>query len=498
MTPTFYREDDPSKDSLPETFIDRYTAWGASATDAPKQYHTANAVVMLSTIMSPYLKLETSYGEIKPNVWCMILAGTTVTRKSTTMDMAIKMLHEVHPDFLMGTDGSPEGIMSELSSRDGKISLFHRDEITGWIEATTKRDYLSGMLEAFTRLYDGKHEKRILRKESVEVNDPNLVIMSGGIKTKMAELMTMDHIRSGFLPRFIMISGTTRADDIRPIGPPPTEDELRQAARDPREAVLEELYAIATRYLPKKTEEKVEIAGVVKLLTAKPEKVKLTASADAWARIQQLKYDAQKLAEDSANPEIYVPIFDRLSNTVIKLAMLLAGAEGSTVISKMHVVKAIALSEPWLQCIIDFAEQLEAMPDIDRWEKRTDKILKFIADAHPEPVTRTDLMRKFRIKAREVDDLEKTLIARGQIRIEKIVKKGTTTNTRPRFQYRLNYPGYEDGVIVVAASVKERPSRDSGNKRFYNPNNADKEYFREQGQETPSRKLSRMPIGEDR
>jgi hypothetical protein len=452
---------------------------------------------MLSTIMSPYLRLETSYGEIKPNVWTMILAGTTITRKSTTMDMALKMLHEVHPDFLMGTDGSPEGIMSELGTRDGKISMFHRDEITGWIDSTIRRDYLAGMLETFTRLYDGKAEKRILRRESVEVNDPNLVIMSGGIKTKMQEIITMDHIRSGFLPRFIMVTGTTTADDVRPIGPPPSA----KSGRDPREVVLEELYHIAVNYLPKKsTEEKVEIAGVVKLITAKPDKTTLSASPETWARIQQLKYDASKLGEKSTNPDIYIPLYDRLSNSIIKLAMLLCGAENRTEISIDDVRKAITYSDRWLHTITEFAEALERMPDMDKWEKKVDKILRHMK-ATEEPLLRSEMMRNFHIRSRDVEDIEKTLIARGQIRIEKVQAGGRGRQMKTQYVLNTSYSLPPEGAIVVAASAKEtaKPRRDA--RPFFNPKQRDKEYWREhygEDAKTPSQRLLELPIGEGR
>lgn len=497
MPPTFYREDDPDRDTLPETFIDRYTAWGATATDAPVQYHTVNAVSMLSTVMSPYLTLETSYGDIKPNVWTMILAGTTVTRKSTTMDMALKMLHEVHPDFLMGTDGSPEGIMSELATRDGKISLFHRDEITGWIDSTIRRDYLAGMLETFTRLYDGKAEKRILRKESCEVNDPNLVIMSGGIKTKMQEIITMDHIRSGFLPRFIMVHGATKMEDVRPIGPPP-KNRHDFVGRDPREVVVEELYHICTQYLPKqKTEEKVEIAGVVKLIKTKPQKTIMTATPEAWERIQQLKFDGGVLGERSTNPDIYIPLFDRLTNTIIKVAMLLCGAESRSEITFTDVVKAISYSDRWLISIVDFAESLERMPDMDKYEKKIDKILKRLKHAGKDGIDRADLMRSYHIRSRDIEDIEKTLVARGQIRIVKVKSNGRVNQYRTIYMTNgIHLPA--EGSQVVAASTKEHrdPRRDA--EPFFNPKHSDKEYWREEyGTETPSQQLLRMPFGED-
>src|ERR1044072_4964991 len=168
-TPTFVRIEDPELDDLPETFLDRYREWGATVTDAPAQYHTLNGVLILSTIVCPYTALATSYGEIRPNVWGMILAGTTITRKSTTMDLAQSVLDELGIDFLMGTDGSPEGILSEMADRDGKVSMFHRDEITGWVENSIKKDYMSGLLESFTRMYDGKPESRVLRSGKIDV-----------------------------------------------------------------------------------------------------------------------------------------------------------------------------------------------------------------------------------------------------------------------------------------------------------------------------------------
>ena len=69
-------------------FIDEYKAWGSQACDAPPQYHIAGACIIMSTLMAHRIKLATSFGSIIPNLWFMILADTTLTRKSTTMDMA--------------------------------------------------------------------------------------------------------------------------------------------------------------------------------------------------------------------------------------------------------------------------------------------------------------------------------------------------------------------------------------------------------------------------
>lgn len=455
---SFVRPEDPPVDSLPETWVDRYTKWASEQTDAPVQYHTVNGIVVLSALMCPYLFLRTSFGTIKPNIWAMILAGTTLTRKSTSMDMANAMIRDVQPDYLLGTEGSPEGLFAELAERDGKIAMFHRDEITGWMEAILKKDYLAGTIEVFCQLYDGKHVRRVLRGQAYDIDDPNLVIMSGGIKTRMQEILTMEHIRSGFIPRFIMVSGTTKIDEIRPIGPPV---DIIHGGRDPREEIVEELYKIVCYYLPgDDPNNKIEINGVVKMSkTQHSVKKELTCTPEVWERIRKLKYDSGKYGENSPNPEIYTPLYDRVSNSVIKIAMLLAGARQSYVVELSDLYKAIHYSDPWLESLSELAAALETAPEMDRWEKRADKVMKFLKEKHPEPVTRTEMMRQFRIKAKDFDDLEKTLIQRGEIRIHK-VQNGSTRGKTERTEYVLatQYTTPREGTIVIDAPKKERPT----------------------------------------
>lgn len=451
---TFRRWEDTDEEDLPRTFIDTYVDWAVTATDAPRQYHVVNAAIMMSAVMCPYITLETSYGIIKPNLWSMVLAGTTITRKSTTMDMALKMLEECLPDCKLGTDGSNEGLMSELALRDGQVSLFHRDEITGWMEAITKKDYMAGMLESLTRLYDGKHEKRVLRSSAVEVREPNFIIMSGGIKTKMQEVVTIDHIRSGFLPRFIIVSGTTKADEQRPIGPPPSfEDETGVTLR---ETVLNELHSIVQYFSPGEPPvQKVTIAGITKEIVLELPRYNLQGTPEAWDRIRQLKLDATKMGEDSDSPDIFIPIYDRLSNSVIKLAMLITGARKTDKLELSDVEKAITYADDWIKYAAEFAQALQTAPDMDKWEKKADKIVAYLHKVFPHTPTRTDVMKNFRIKSIDIKAIEDTLVYRGLMTVRTVMngKSG-----RPRTEYVLSpvFQHTNGETRVVAAPVKAR------------------------------------------
>lgn len=441
---TFIRESDGSPDELPETIIDRYTAWASKITDAPPQYHRVSGAVILSTIICPHVSLETSFGSIRPNIWAMILAGTTLTRKSTSMSIANQMMSDVLDDHMLATDGSPEGIFSELALRNERVSVFHRDEITGFITSVTSRDYLSGLLESFTQLYDGTEQKRVLRGQSIVIKNPYFVFYCGGIKTRMEELVGMEHIRSGFLPRFIFVTGTTTSDQIRPIGPPEKEAQ-RTDGNAPRDAIVDELWRINKYYTepppdPAKTLS-VKVGGLTRAVapvqSPGPVHHQMEATDEAWTRIRALHYDAMTLGENSSAPELYTPLFARLADSVIKVAILLGAADLKPVVELHHVQNAIRFSQEWLDSLMDFAGRIEQAPEMDKWERKIDKIVSYVRSKHPNEVTRTEVSQKFRIRTKDMVDIENTM--RDRRLVEIVREKHRDGNTRNTDGYRYWY-----------------------------------------------------------
>lgn len=427
---TFLRPTDPASCDLPRTFVDDYSEWAATTTDAPIQYHRATGVTILSTIMTPYISLPTSFGTFVPNIWMMVLAGTTMTRKSTSLDIARKILDDVTDDYMLAEDGSPEGLLTELGFRDGKVSVFHRDEVTGFMASISGRDYMSGLLESFTRLYDGQPQTRLLRRERIEIKKPYLIFMAGGIKTRMEELVGMEHIRSGFLPRFIFVSGSTTRDEVRPIGPP-TDDELQDDEESPRNKIIDQLWRINEYYTrpddSQPTNNVIKIAGITKASApAGPKHIRLRGSPEFWARLVDLNDDAMEMGERSSAPELYTPMYQRLSNSILKVSMLLAGAEFKGTIELYHLQKAIALAQEWVETVTDFASAIEQAPEMDKWERRSDKIVQWVRNQHPTEVSRSEAMEKFRIRKRDMEDIEATLVERGAIQISPFpVPRGT-------------------------------------------------------------------------
>jgi hypothetical protein len=395
-------------EAAPDTFVERYIEWASGLGDAAPQYHQAGAFVCLSSLLAGSIRLPTSYGMIVPNIWFMILADTTLTRKTTSMDIAMELIEEVDSDIVMATDGSIEGLLTALSSRPNRPSVFLRDEFSGLLEQMTKKDYMAGMPELLAKLYDGKMQKRILRKEIIEVRDPRLIMFTGGIKTKIMSLLTYEHVNSGFMPRFVFITAESDLSRLRPIGPPTT------TTTGNRSAILAELTDISKRY------DQTQVITVEKLKTKIERKLVFdaTMTPDAWVRYNKLEANLLEMGLKSDKPDILTPIGDRLAKSILKAALLMAAATqrgDEIIISELDILRAIKYGERWrvyAQEVIDNVGKGVA-------ERLLDNIHRTVV-RNPSGVSRSVIMQNHHLTARDATQIFETLEQRGLVKRQKV------------------------------------------------------------------------------
>jgi len=390
--------------SSQETFLDRYITWASSLGDAAPQYHQASAFVALSSILAGSVRLPTSFGTMLPNLWFMILADTTLTRKSTAMDIVMDLVEEVDDDIVLATDGSIEGLMTALQGRPGRPSVFLRDEFSGLLEMMVKRDYYAGMAEVLTKLYDGKMQKRILRRETIEVREPILIIFAGGIRNRVQSLLTQEHVSSGFIPRFVFITAESDAGRLRPLGPPTTLE------TDNRNLLIRELADMVAHYH-------------VVSNTGTPQKVNAMLTTDAWVRYNMLEQKMLKAGLDSERPDLMTPLFDRLSKSALKAAVLIAASrqrDERVKVEEVDLVTAIKYCSDWRNYAI------EVVNGVGRTtvERELDKVYNAIVRA--PGIARTKLMQSYHLTARNADLIFDTLIQRGMIAVTRIGNGGST------------------------------------------------------------------------
>jgi uncharacterized protein DUF3987/DNA primase RepB-like protein len=395
------------------TFIEEYTDWASSLGDAAVQYHQASAFMILSGLLSGCVCLPTSFGRIFPNLWFMILADTTLTRKSTAMDLATDMLVEVNSDAILATDGSIEGLLTGLASRPGRPSMFLRDEFSGLLEQMSKKDYYSGMAETLTKLYDGKIQKRMLKREVVEVRDPRLVIFAAGIKKRTQQLLTFNDVSSGFIPRFLFVTAESDMDRLKPLGPP-TDVDLTERYR-----LLEKMTEIHNFY---GREELFELPNGVKIPKPKVSEAQLTS--EAWVRYNQFESDMLRAGLASEMPDLMTPLYDRLAKSTLKAILLLTAARQireDITITLEDVLLGIKYASGWRSYAIEVINGIGK----GMMENQLDSVMSNIR--RNPGVSRGQLMRNHHLTAREADAIFSTLEQRGLIAVSK-VGKGWTYN----------------------------------------------------------------------
>ena len=392
--------------SMPDGFVERYIKWASDLSDAAKQYHQAGAFTILSALLCGHVILPTSYGSIIPNLWFMILGDTTLTRKSTSMDMAVDLLSEIDPEAIMATDGTLEGLMTILSGRPKKPSVFLRDEFSGLLDSMLRKDYMAGMPEMLTKLYDGKMMKRVLKRESFEVKDPRLIMFTGGIKTKITQILTMEHVASGFMPRFIFITAESDITRIKPIGPP-TDIDLGD-----KDTLVSELTKIRDHY---QGFEPMHI-GDQELTLAIAKEHKAVLSKEAWVRYNQLEMTLTKYGMDSEIPDAMTAVGGRLANSILKAAVLMASArqfnaKNTVYISEDDILRAIKYGEAWRT----YADEVISNVGITGDERLIGKIEQYIRHCGPAGSNRSTVLRTFRLTARQGRDILDTMVQRNMI-----------------------------------------------------------------------------------
>lgn len=387
------------------TIVEDYVNWARGLSDAAWQYHEAGIFTILSALLCSYIRLPTSAATLNLNLWFMILANTTLTRKTTAMGIAMGLLDEVDSDAVLATDGSIEGLFSGLSSRSGRASIFLRDEISGLLEQMQKGDYRAGLGEAFAKLYDGNREKRILRKETIEVKDPRLILFTGGVKNKVFELLDHSHVLTGFLPRFIFVTAEAEIKKLRPMGPPTVENMVKRAD------FIHRLRTIFDFYDAQKST--VTVNGQVIGNQRKVHDAVLTG--EAWDRFNRYAESMLDDALKSIYRDSLVPTYDRLCKSGLKIATLIAATrmEDKVVVTDDDVVRAFFYIERWRKYSFEVVTNLGK----NQFEKVLDKVVGYIAR---EPgITKSKLMRLCLLSTRNAAEVLDTLQQRGMLRREK-------------------------------------------------------------------------------
>lgn len=396
-----------------DSLVKDYKEWGDVATDAPFEYHELSSFIALSALIAGGVKLPTSFGELVPNLWGLILGESTLTRKTTAMRMAMDIVTDIDDEAILATDGSPEGLLTGLSMRPSRTSIFYKDEVSGFFDSINRKDYLAGLPETLTQLYDvPKILQRLLRKDTITIQEPYFIFFGGGIRDKVYSLVKEEYVLSGFLPRFLVVSSSTDMDRLRRTGPPtPVSDKLK-------ERVINHMVELKQQYSLSSV---IEVGGQQMVNS-----IKITAKMKdpVWSYFGDLEMALINVANDSAHAMVALPTFQRLAFSLLKMATLIGASRrppnksNELWLEKDDLKQAAWYIQRWGRHSIDLITHAGTTVE----EGKLQRVILFVGTN--QGCKKSDIMNKFHFSAKEAREILETLTERGRLVVR---KSGKTT-----------------------------------------------------------------------
>ena len=371
------------------TWIDTYTDWALtrSPQSAP-DYHRSLAYLVLSAAFSDRVCIPLKYGVTYPNLWTLIIGDSTRSRKSTAMNFALAIIHRLEDidgeKLDIGNDATQEALIQELGKRDGQFSLLHTDEVSGFFQELYLKNYRVGTIEKFTEIYGGSVPVA-LRSSKDAGNKVRARTAFGflgvGVRKHVAESLTRRNFESGFLLRMTWTVADSpryqKGDSDVEFGEKHADGTYDSDFRD----MAVHLWEVRERY-------------------SQANPTSLGIEQDALDRLNQFAHDAHVLASKETDDTLDAGV-DRLRDSVLKAAALLAAYYREPKINLFHVLAAIAQGEIWFRGLVRMLSEVSN----SSFGRQQDDVFNFILVQKGHEVPESQIYRKFRFKPSEFNEI---------------------------------------------------------------------------------------------
>lgn len=391
------------------TFIDAYVDWAGKKTDGAVEYQIASAFTVLSAAFSDIGCAAPKYGRMGLNLWFMLLGETTRSRKSTSRSLMLRMItaYETHAGYQIdiGSNATGEALVKHLSGRDKMTSMFHRDEVQGLFKEFVTKTYMAAAADQYTELYDGKVPVMLrstgassgVKAVQTERAETNFIMYLMGITSKVAEVLTVDYFRSGFLARFIYVVAdaperTRESEDLAQA----SEQEV-MVKDEEMERLVANLFGTASWWRRK----------------GAPFPRPIFLSDEALERFNRFKWEMGDYTTGHPNEESIEPSRQRLALSVWKIAVLLAMYDKSEKVEIVHMLIAIHYAEGWFKNLVRMAGAISA----SEWQRDVDSLEAVILQRGGK-MRYEEAYKKFSNKRkREFDEMVDALRSQARVNV---------------------------------------------------------------------------------
>ena len=421
----------------PDNFIRQYTDYACRLNDSPWDFHEAIALMLLSCATQGLkLYLPKMPDGLRTNMYVMLFGESFITRKSSAMARGEFILHKAMPWAQLPTNFTPGGLEEAIADRQDQASIIISDEFTFHLGKMMRLQYMEGIRQFLLTMYGKDHWSyrrtskggKEKKEDSVVINQSHLSIL-GNVTPDVCEDLTERDMRDGFLGRFLVIAPTERPPRLK-LGEGNVEDIKMQ---NKLVVFLQNMLKFCDnmKAAHKTAVEKRKIFYPVSITE------KALDVIDAFqAEIETKQYKNRNVGT----------MVRRMTDYALKASMLIAAGELDSHIAARisvdadHAQQALALCNKWIRWSEDFGNKLGYNP----MESKIQNVLHLVRNKGF--ISRSDVSRTFHLTKREMDDIQATLLDRGEIEMAKMKK---ANSIKPATVWRV--PSYD-----IEAKIKEK------------------------------------------
>lgn len=366
----------------PGSIMRRFLRFGYDSTDAHTAYHLLGGLTLLTQMAPSELCYDSGYRQ-HGNLFSLIVARSSSSRKSSSVDLVNRILEDAIPDAVQSIPGSVEGFKQAIQHQPKQLLLF--DEFGAFL-AQSERGYMTAMKSEFNRYWDCAPVSRALVKSKMMVKNPRVSIFGAcapGYLERHSELVDWT---DGFFARWLVINA---------------ERERTKPRQEPQHIQRREI---------------VEIIKKRALLTALGSCDGMSDEADAMFQTWNTRNEAA--AEEARKDNKYaLASYSRTGSNIHRIATLLAYDYGEASysagrpwkITAAEMRPALAIADMHVKSMAAVTENLAPSPEMR--ERRA--VLNAIDDKEPTPLHR--VLQRCEIIKRRLEPYLESLIAEHAI-----------------------------------------------------------------------------------
>lgn len=191
-------------------FLSHFRPLFAKTTDAPYSYGEATGLAILSTIALGRRTLDYGQDGIKPNLFMMLVGESSVSRKSTCVNLASSFIEQVDDQRIGPRDYTVEGLLRWMREKDpatnkgrSKVGLF-AEEFGG--DLARMEAYGTTTAADFCALYDGKSFTKVRSAAApIQIDKPRITLFAACAYPMLERYLRPRDWFSGYLMRFLYV-----------------------------------------------------------------------------------------------------------------------------------------------------------------------------------------------------------------------------------------------------------------------------------------------------